>query len=331
MIMLIATALLVFSICLWLTSGRTPLAIKDHPNERSLHATPMPHTGGLAMLAGIGMAWAWCAGQHGWPAALTWMVFPLLLVATVSFLDDVRSLPALLRLVVHGIAAFVLVYGGFTLPGTLGAVVSWFAIVWMMNLYNFMDGVDGLAGGMAVFGFAFLGLAGWLSGHMEYAQFVWVIAASALGFLIPNLPPARIFMGDAGAVTLGMLAAAFSLWGVHDHVFPIWFPVLVFSPFIVDATVTLIRRALRREKIWQAHREHYYQRLVLLGWGHRKTLLAEYVLMLGCGVSALAMQMQPAWIVPGITLWIVSFAGIAWIVDQRWRVFSAQVDDVGNS
>jgi len=77
-----------------------------------------------------------------------------------------------------------------------------------------------------------------------------VIAASALGFVILNFPPARIFMGDSGSVTLGMLAAAFSLWGVHDHVFPIWFPVLVFSPLIVDATITLIRRALRRGKVW---------------------------------------------------------------------------------
>ena len=144
---------------------------------------------------------------------MTWIAFPMLLVATVSFLDDVRSLPALLRLSVHGMAAFVLVSSGLTLPGMVGAVISWFAIVWMMNLYNFMDGMDGLAGGMAACGFGFLGLAAWLSGHIEYAQLVWAVAASALGSLIPNLPPARIFMGDTGAVTLGMLAAAFSLWG----------------------------------------------------------------------------------------------------------------------
>jgi len=251
-------------------------------------------------------------------------------VATVSFLDDVKSLPALLRLAVHSMAAFVLVSGGLALPGMIGAVISWFAIVWMMNLFNFMDGIDGLAGGMAVFGFGFLGLAAWLSGYIEYAQLVWVVAASALGFVVPNLPPARIFMGDTGAVTLGMLAAAFSLWGVHDHIFSIWFPVLVFSPFIVDATVTLIQRALRREKVWQAHREHYYQRLVLLGWGQRKTLIGEYALMLGCGISALVMQMQPAWIVPGITLWILSFSGIAWAVDRHWRVFSSHVAEAGD-
>ena len=236
----------------------------------------------------------------------------MLLVATVSFLDDVKSLPASLRLAVHGMAAFALVSGGLTLPGMVGAVVSWFAIVWMMNLYNFMDGMDGLAGGMAVCGFGFLGLAAWLSGHMEYAQLVWVVAASALGFLVPNLPPpARIFMGDTGAVTLGMLAAAFSLWGVHDHVFPIWFPVLVFSPFIVDATVTLIRRGLRREKVWQAHRQHYYQRLVLLGWGQRKTLMAEYALMLGCGVSSLAlMHTSIPRQIAGLVVWSLIFLSL---------------------
>ncbi|MGE3978851.1 MAG: hypothetical protein AB7F94_14885, partial [Nitrospira sp.] len=108
-------------------------------------------------------------------------------------------------------------------------------------------------------------------------------AMGALGFLTHNFPPARIFMGDAGSITIGFLAGTLMILGVRDGIFELWVPVMIFSPFIVDATVTLIRRALRRKKIWQAHREHYYQRLVLVGWSHRRTVLAEYGVMILCG------------------------------------------------
>ena len=94
-------------------------------------------------------------------------------------------------------------------------------------------------------------------------------------------------MGDVGSSTLGLLAATLSLWGARDGVFPFWIALLVFSPFIVDATVTLFRRLLRGDKIWQAHKTHFYQRLVQAGWGHRKTVLFEYAIMLGCAITSL--------------------------------------------
>jgi UDP-N-acetylmuramyl pentapeptide phosphotransferase/UDP-N-acetylglucosamine-1-phosphate transferase len=90
-------------------------------------------------------------------------------------------------------------------------------------------------------------------------------------------------MGDAGSITIGFLAGTLMILGVRDGIFELWVPVMIFSPFIVDATVTLIRRILRRKKIWQGHREHYYQRLVLSGWSHRRTVLAEYGVMILCG------------------------------------------------
>jgi UDP-N-acetylmuramyl pentapeptide phosphotransferase/UDP-N-acetylglucosamine-1-phosphate transferase len=157
----------------------------------------------------------------------------------------------------------------------------------MLNLYNFMDGMDGIAGGMAVFGFGTFAVFGLLAGATLFSVLNLIIAAAALGFLVFNFPPARIFMGDVGSSTLGLLAAALSLWGVRDGIFPFWIALLVFSPFIVDATVTLLRRLWRRERIWHAHKTHYYQRLVQAGWGHRKTVLLEYAIMLGCGISAL--------------------------------------------
>jgi len=180
---------------------------------------------------------------------------------------------------------------GFELrsPVGVGLVLTVLYVVWVTNLYNFMDGMDGFAGGMAAFGFGTLGLLGLVSGDGYFAAICWAIAAAAGGFLIWNFPPARIFMGDTGASVLGLMAAALSLWGDRLGLFPLWIAILVFSPFIVDATVTLIRRVARRERIWEAHRSHHYQRLVRLGWGHRKTVLVEYLLMAGCSITAIVL------------------------------------------
>src|SRR5262245_1457719 len=157
-----------------------------------------------------------------------------------------------------------------------------------------MDRSDGLAGGMAVFGFSFYAVAAWLAGSTEFALVNLSIAAAAGAFLVFNFHPARIFLGDAGSVPLGFLAAALGLIGWLQRDWTGWFPILVFSPFIMDASVTLARRLLRREKVWQAHRDHYYQRLVRLGWGHGRTALAEYAVMFASGVAALAALALPA-------------------------------------
>jgi len=140
---------------------------------------------------------------------------------------------------------------------------------------------------MAIFGFGAFAVLGWSAGHWLFMNLNLIVASAAAGFLLFNFPPARIFMGDVGSSTLGLLVAAFSLWGVNDGVFSFWVTLLVFSPFIVDATTTLIRRLLRGEKVWQAHKTHFYQQLVQAGWGHRKTVLWEYVLMAACAGSAI--------------------------------------------
>ncbi len=201
-------------------------------------------------------------------------------LAVVSFADDRRGLPIGLRFGAHFAAA-----AGLLLVGLPGTGLEWwlpplvFAVVWMTNLYNFMDGSDGLAGGMAVFGFGAFAVAAHLAGDASLAMGACGIAAAAAAFLLFNFPPAKVFMGDAESIPLGFLAAALGLLGVSRALWPLWFPVVVFSPFIADASVTLLRRLLRGERIWEAHRSHYYQRLVRLGWGHRRTAIAEYVLM----------------------------------------------------
>jgi len=314
---LIICAIVAFMLGAWLASEHSPLQVLDAPNERSLHEHPTPRTGGLAIMVSLAFGWWMFAWRLGWPAEMSWIAVATLIVAVVSFADDARELPPGLRLAVHAMAAVILMIGGLVLPwGWAGAICTWLAIVWMLNLYNFMDGMDGFAGGMAVAGFGFLGLAGWLAGNEAYAWYCWAVAAAAAGFLLLNFPPARMFMGDAGSATLGLLAAAFSLWGVRAELFPLWLPLLVFSPFVVDATVTLLRRVSRGDKVWQAHRTHYYQRLVQAGWSHRKTVLAEYGLMLAAGMSAMLMLANRIPAAAGLIAWAIIYILLACVTDR---------------
>jgi UDP-N-acetylmuramyl pentapeptide phosphotransferase/UDP-N-acetylglucosamine-1-phosphate transferase len=148
------------------------------------------------------------------------------------------------------------------------------------------------------------------------------IGAAALGFLYYNFYPAKVFMGDAGSIPLGFLAAAMGLWGWQQTHCPGWFPPLVFSPFVVDASVTLLKRALRGEKIWLAHREHYYQRLVQLGWGHRSVALIFYTLMFASGVSAVySLHQSREFVLLLVLSWAGIYALLMLMVDNRWRVF----------
>jgi UDP-N-acetylmuramyl pentapeptide phosphotransferase/UDP-N-acetylglucosamine-1-phosphate transferase len=171
--------------------------------------------------------------------------------------------------------------------GWPAAMVAAVAVTWMLNLYNFMDGSDGLAGGMTLIGFGAYGCAAWLAGNESFAIINFSIAAAAAAFLLFNFHPARIFLGDAGAVPLGFLAAALGATGWTRGLWPLWLPALVFFPFIADASATLAKRALHGDKFWQAHREHYYQRMVQSGLGHRNTALLAYILMLAAAASAI--------------------------------------------
>jgi UDP-N-acetylmuramyl pentapeptide phosphotransferase/UDP-N-acetylglucosamine-1-phosphate transferase len=332
-----AIALFVFTITACLSPRfanlAAPLRLLDHPNARSLHQQPVPRTGGLTLLAGImvGLLLMMPATAGAAIQVLGFILAGLVPLTLVSILDDRASISARWRILVHLWAAVSLLIAGFApngldLPGFACILPTWIAIsltilftVWMINLYNFMDGMDGFAGGMAVIGFATLA---WLGrADAGFAAVCLTVAAASAGFLIHNFPPAKIFLGDTGSTTLGFLAAACSLWGSKAGLFPLWTALLIFSPFSVDATVTLLRRLWRGEKIWEAHRSHYYQRLVLLGWGHRRTVLAEYALMLACAGSALlAVQLPPVGQAALAGSWIVIYAllmaTVSWL-EQR--------------
>jgi UDP-GlcNAc:undecaprenyl-phosphate/decaprenyl-phosphate GlcNAc-1-phosphate transferase len=298
--------------------------IQDIPNDRSLHAEPIPRTGGIAMMAGILSGWMMLIQFWAW-----WIVLPAMGLFVLSLVDDIRNLSPRTRLLGHFVAALMVIgWSGVSLLWSLPVLLF---IVWMTNLYNFMDGSDGLAGGMALFGFSFYGIAGLINGNEPFAMMNFSIGAAALGFLYHNFHPARVFMGDAGSIPLGFLAAAFGIWGWQQGYWPFWFPILVFSPFVADATLTLLKRAWRRENLAQAHRSHYYQRLVQMGWGHRNTALVEYALMLLAGVSALwgtGLDVQGqgnllAW-------WGAIYLGLAMWVDRRWRQHEAMKENISD-
>jgi len=292
--------------------------IQDIPNERSLHEVPIPRIGGVGLMAGVLTAWALMLMSLAW-----WVVLPLLALFVVSLLDDKRGLPVRLRLLVHVIAAALLVFGsGIAAQNILLVFLVFPCVVWMTNLYNFMDGSDGLAGGMTFFGFTMYGLAALMHGDDTQAMLNFSVGAAALGFLYYNLYPAKVFMGDAGSIPLGFLAAAMGLWGWEKELWPGWFPLLVFSPFVADATVTLLKRTVRGAKITEAHREHYYQRLVQIGWGHRNVALFSYALMFAAGASAIwEMRHSAKWPWFLFLIWGGIYAVMMLVLDSHWNTF----------
>ena len=309
----------------------------DHPNERSLHETPVPKGGGLGILAGLALSMILLPSL---PNGILWATVSTLILGGFSFLDDLYHLSPLIRFLVQGLLAAMLLTqtgwpaslplpGGPVWPTVIGIIFGWLFVVWMTNLYNFMDGMDGFAGGMAVFGFTTMALLGWFGGNEDFALLCAAIAAAAAGFLWFNFPPARLFMGDVGSASLGFLAAGLILWAHGQALFPLWVGALVFLPFIFDATITLVRRLLCGEQVWQPHRRHYYQRLVRMGWGHRKTVLWEYGFMAVCaGASLCAVRLDTAgqWgmLVAVLLIYVLAMVWIEFIERRRDTIYEAR-------
>ena len=306
--------IIAFALC-WLSLTwllRHDFLPMDHPNARSLHQTPTPRIGGLGIIFGLGVAGLWLAD-----GSLLFLILAAFSLAALSILDDARGLPVAVRFLTHFVVAL-----GYLLTLDLGdwsLLLGVLAVVWMTNLYNFMDGSNGLAGGMAVIGFGAFSLGAWIGDAQGLAAFCAAIATTALAFLRFNFPSAKLFMGDVGSIPLGFLAAAIGIFGIRQGLWPWIFPILVFSPFIVDASVTLARRGLRGEKIWRAHRSHYYQRVIMLGASHSQLAWAAYALMLASAGLALVLLIQPQYTEWLLALWTVVYFSIFLTIDQRWQ------------
>ena len=246
-------------------------------NERSSHTVPTPHGGGIAV------AITWFAGLFYlyFTGEVESNLFYALLLGTVisvvSFFDDLYELSAKMRLMVQALVSI----GGLYFLGGLDGLSVWifditnpiltnifafFMIVWFINLYNFLDGINGYAGSEAIF----LALAGFvLFGGSHFL----VLAVAVLGFLYWNWNKARIFMGDVGSTLLGYNIAVLTIYYANQETNNFWIWIILFGVFLFDATFTLIRRKLGGEKLSQAHRQHAYQRLTQVGWSHSKVTL----------------------------------------------------------
>lgn len=280
--------------------------IMDHPNERSSHSAPTPRGGGLAIVivvlaAGI---FAVLAERSRSPIDISPSLIYLVcgaIIACLGWRDDVHSLSPRARFAVQGLVALASVLGmgyfkSVTIPlfgqlqlGVVGFVITILWIVGLTNAYNFMDGIDGIAGGVALsaaFGWMFLAT------HTNHNFVFWValaVAASSLGFLFHNWSPAKIFMGDAGSTFLGYTFAVLPLLSADEGGDALMLGILLMWTFIMDAGVTFIRRALKRENVFAAHRTHLYQRLIIGGCKHAQ-VSALYILL-----TLLAAALAYAW------------------------------------
>ncbi|MFZ1701775.1 MAG: glycosyltransferase family 4 protein [Pyrinomonadaceae bacterium] len=261
------------------------------PNERSSHTEPTPHGAGIVIVIICLLTYIpisiFVTGTFSWGYFIG-----ALLIASISFIDDLYPLRFHWRLLVHSIAALLLIadletWHGITMLGELkfgvfGYVLTFLWIVWMVNSYNFMDGIDGLAGLQAIIAAgSWLLLCRILDMHGIYF-FSVIIAASSMGFLIHNMSRSRIFMGDVGSAFLGYTFAALPLLGRNlasksPDLLPIAAVLFVWF-FLFDSVVTIVKRALRGEKIWLPHREHLFQLLVLSGFSHRQVTVVYGVL-----------------------------------------------------
>lgn len=274
--------------------------IIDHPNERSSHVTPTPRGAGLAIVVlviGMGL---WFAGEAGWSRSLIYIICGLV-IAWLGWRDDVSSLSARLRFAVQGLVAAVSIYGlgyfkAVTIPlfgelqlGVVGVIITFLWIVGLINAYNFMDGIDGIAGGVAL-----AGALGWmlLASHMHNNFVFWIalaIAASSLGFLGHNWSPAKIFMGDVASTFLGYTFAVLPLLSATQGGDALMLGTLLMWTFIMDSSVTFFQRLFKGEKLLYGHRSHLYQRLVIGGYKHA-TVSMLYILL-----TLLASFLSYAW------------------------------------
>ncbi len=305
--------------------GLVRLQIYDRPNPRSSHAQATPRGGGLALIPVLLFAWIvatlWLdAAPPGF-----WLTLPAVAgLAVVSWIDDLKGLPAVLRLAVQaaaialGLAAMEEageVFQGL-LPPLLDRIAAGLLWLWFINLFNFMDGIDGITGVEAISLGIGLVLVGWLAQlPAEALALPALLAAAALGFLVWNWAPAKLFLGDVGSVPLGYLLGWLLLTAAMNGQ---WAAALVLPLYyLADATITLSKRAARGVKVWQAHREHFYQRAVRGGSSHAKVatqvLACNAVLIFLAGAAALG----AVW--PAIAGGALAVAWLLAVLERRAR------------
>ena len=315
----------------------------DIPNPRSSHTRPTPRGGGLAIVVCtlIGL-WVLSLSLRNVLDLRMTIGYSLgaILIAAVSWRDDLEPVSNRVRFGAHVAGALIVLFTvgwweQVTLPllpsfslGLLGSVITLFWIVGLINVYNFMDGIDGLAGGQAVIGGVAWAVLGWWFNQWLVAILGILVAAASVGFLLHNWPPARIFMGDVGSAFLGFTFAVLAvIAGFADPRLALVGVVLLW-PFVFDTSYTLLNRLRKGENIFQAHRSHLYQRLVIAGHTHRSVTLLYLVMMLVSASCAMLWLVVPLIGTCSLVLWLpLSVAG-TWAYVRRVEAILRQAPTV---
>lgn len=278
-------------------------SLLDIPNDRSSHSLPTPRGGGVAIVMVFLLGIILLLKFGLLPTAITWTLLGSgAWIAVIGFIDDHQHIPARWRLLAHFVgAAWGLFWLGDLSPlplfgfsvslGWAGTILAAFYLVWLLNLYNFMDGIDGLASIEAIsvcIGGVLLSALGTDQSDQTYPLLLLIMAVA--GFLVWNYPPAKIFMGDAGSGFLGIILGLFSLQATNEAPQFFWSWLILLGVFIVDATWTLARRFLRGEKVYEAHRSHAYQSASRYYSSHKTVSLAVAAINIG-------------WLLP-VALWV---------------------------
>ena len=303
--------------------------ILDIPNARSSHFTPVPRGGGVSfVLVFLGASlffflffperdalWLALVGGGGGVALLGW-------------LDDRYDLSSGRRFLFQGLAAAWALYWLGGLPtltlgsavlelGWLGYPLAWLGIMWMLNLYNFMDGIDGLTSGQGVLVAVTVSFLLLLTQHNELAFVTLTLGGAILGFLVWNWPPAKIFMGDVGSGFLGFIFALLAVYSENSGALPLlgWFAL--FAVFFVDTTATLVLRTLRGERWYEAHNTHAYQKAVQAGLSHRQVTIT--ILLIGAALSVVTLigTLQPTLLLPLVALAVAALFMLWWAISVR--------------
>lgn len=274
--------LISFSLTYFIKNYMIKKSLVASVNERSSHTVPTPHGGGIAIAITwfIGLFYLYFIGQI--ENNLFYALLFGAVISIVSFFDDIYELSPKLRLIIQAIVAIgglyflggfeTLTFGIFDIQNSIFTnIFAFFMIIWFINLYNFLDGINGYAGSEAVF----LSLAGFI---LFGGNHFLVLAVAVLGFLYWNWNKAKIFMGDVGSTLLGYNVAIFTIYYANQEPTNFWIWIILFSVYWFDATLTLIRRKLNKEKLSQAHKKHAYQRLTQAGWSHYKVTNYSIVL-----------------------------------------------------
>jgi len=290
----------------------------DIPNDRSSHKVSTPRGGGLAIVLVFLFLTAYLYFEELIKQDLFLGLFGVsAMVAAVGFWDDHNSLGRRLRIAVHFFAAIWMFYwvdglGPLTFfsvetdLGAFGNIIGVFALVWLLNLYNFMDGIDGIAAAEAisVLGGAILILL--FNGDVQFSVWLTALVIACTGFLVWNWPPAKIFMGDVGSGFLGFVLGGFALITSNNTALTVWTWLILLGVFLVDATVTLVIRIARGAKWYDAHRSHAYQHAAIKYKSHKKVTLA--VLFIN-----VVWLLPWAWLSVEMPEWGLAFTGVAYL------------------